>query len=288
MSLTISYKTKTNLIRKLLEQENIDELEKKSFFSKIFSSSNNYADIYFHTGSIDNESLEKIKNAKIVIVNSENLKHKVILQTNIDSSKIHVIYPSIDTIYDKPKTIKKNLCEKFDIDSKKKLIFFTAKNFEKSGIKEFIQIIASLTNDNYHVLIAGDNREITTLKFKMSKINMFEHITLIEEYENIDDLFLASDIFILPSYNQSFASNVLKAMFCKCAVFVTSINHSNELVDVFATMDDPDDRSMGFKVDALLSNNEDLKLIKKENRKKALQYTLENNLERINEIINDI
>ena len=110
-----------------------------------------------------------------------------------------MIYPSIDIIYDKPKTIKKNICEKFDIDSKKKLLFFTAKNFEKSGIKEFIQIIASLSNNNYHVLIAGDKREITTLKFKMSKINMFEHITLIEDYENINELFLESDIFILLS-----------------------------------------------------------------------------------------
>lgn len=67
---TISYKTKTNLITKLLEQENITEVEQKSFFSKIFSSAKNFADIYFHTGSLDKDSVEKIKNAKLTIVNS--------------------------------------------------------------------------------------------------------------------------------------------------------------------------------------------------------------------------
>lgn len=288
MSLTISFKTKTNLISSLLNQENIKELEKKSLFSKLFTSNKNFADIYFHSGNIDKDSVENIKNAKATIVNSQNLKHKIILQTNIDASKVHVIYPSINIIYDKPKTIKKNLCEELNIDFRKKLILFTAKNFEKAGIKEFIQIIASLGNDNFHVLIAGDKREITTLKFKMSKINLFEHITLLEDYEDVDSLFLASDIFILPSHVKNFATNVLKAMYCKCAVFVTSLNDSNELVDVFATMDEPDDRSMAFKVDALLSNKDDLKLIKKENRKKAIAFSLENNLEKVNSIIASI
>lgn len=285
---TISYKTKTNLILKLLEQENIEELEKQSFFSKIFSSKKDFADIYFHTGSIDEEAVENTKNAKLTIVNSQALKHKLLLQTNINPNKIQVIYPSIEIEYKKPKEVKKEVCEKLGIDYKQKIILFTAKNFEKSGIKEFIQIIASLSNDNFHVIIAGDNREITTLKFKMSKISIAEHITLLEDYEKPDDLFLAADIFILPSYNQSFATSVLKAMFCKCAVFVTSLNHSSELVDIFATMDDPDDRSMTFKVDALLLGVDDLKLIKKQNRKKALEFTLENNLNKINELIQNV
>lgn len=288
MSFTISYKTKTNLISKLLEQEDIKEVEKKTFFSKLFFSKKEFADIYFHSGLIDEETIENVKNAKLTIVNSQALKHKLLLQTNINPNKIQVIYPSIDLEYRKPKEIKKQICEKLQIDSKQKLIFFTAKNFEKSGIREFIQIIASLSNDNFHVIIAGDSKEITTLKFKMSKINLVEHITLLENYEDIDELFLASDIFILPSYNQTFATNVLKAMFCKCAVFVTSLNHANEMVDVFATMDEPDDRSMTFKIDALLLGVDDLKMIKKQNRKKAREYTLENNLNKLNEFIRNI
>lgn len=285
---TISYKTKTNLITKLLEQDNISEIEKKSFFSKMFSSAKKIADIYFHTGSLDKDSVEKIKNAKLTIVNSQGLKHKVILQTGIEPSKIEVIYPSVDIPYEKPKNIKKEFCQKLNIDSSKKFILFTAKNFKTSGIKEFIQIISQLGNKNFHVLIAGDKSQITNLKFQMPQIGTFEFITLLEDYQNSDELFLVSDIFILPSYNQSFAANVLKAMFCKCAVFVTSINHANELVDVFSTMDEPDDRSMPFKVDALLSNLDDLKQIKKDNRKKALQYSLENNLKRFNEILSNI
>jgi glycosyltransferase involved in cell wall biosynthesis len=80
----------------------------------------------------------------------------------------------------------------------------------------------------------------------MSNINLNDKIILLEDYKNMDDLFLISDIFILPTYNQNFASSVLTAMFCKCAVFVSSNNHAREVVDIFATMDDPDDRSTAF------------------------------------------
>lgn len=108
---------------------------------------------------------------------------------------------------------------------------------------------------------------------------------LVEDYENMDELYLASDIFLLPTYNKSFATNVLKAMYCKCAVFTTVNNHAKELVDVFSTMESPTDRSAPFKVDALLMQKEELKKIKKQNRKIAKKFTLKKNLQKVNEII---
>lgn len=287
-NISISYKTKTILTEQLLKQENIREIENKSFLSKIFSSKQDYADIYFHTGTIDEESLKNISNSKLTIVNSQSTKHKLLLQGNIDSNKIHVIYPTVNIEYKKSKDIKLEICEELGLKEKSKIIFFTAKNFKTAGLKEFIQIIANLQNDNFQVLIAGDKKQITNLKFQMSNINLAENIILVEDYKNMDDLFLISDIFILPTYNQNFAMNVLRAMYCKCAVFTPTLNHASELIDVFATMDDPDDRSTAFKVDALLLGIDDLKLIKKQNRKIAKEFTLEKNLLKLNQLIENI
>ena len=63
------------------------------------------------------------------------------------------------------------------------------------------------------------------------------------------------------------------------------LNSAKEVIDVFSTMEVPDDRSMQFKLDALLQNKADMKLIKNQNRKTAKQYTLDKNLQKINEII---
>ena len=111
---------------------------------------------------------------------------------------------------------------------------------------------------------------------------------MLENYSKIDDLFLASDIFILPTYNKSFSTNIIKAMYCENVVFLSLENDAKEIVDVFASMDSPTDPSTAFKIDAILSNENDLEMIKKQNREIALEFALESNLEKINHIIENV
>jgi len=281
----IDFKTTNTLAEELLTQGLVTKLEKKSFFSNLFSTKE-FADIYFYNGSqLDKETIEKIKKAKVVIVNSKVAKEQVFAQTQIDDSKIKIIYPSINTQYRKPKVVKEEFIKKHNLNKKKKIILFTAKNLKSSGVKEFIDLMISLTVDNFQIIIAGEKTQVYSLKFQISKYNFGDKLLLLEDYEDMDELFLASDIFILPTYNKNFASNILKAMFCKCAVFITKNNAASEMIDVFSKMESPTDRSMQFKVDALLQNKDDLKLIKKQNRKIAKEYTLENNLKKFDEIL---
>lgn len=283
---SISYKTKTNLISELLEQENIKVIEeKKGLISKFISSKKEYADIYIHSGSIDEKAIELSENAKTVIVNSYSSKEELLSKANIDLKKVEVVYPSIDIDYEKPKFVKQRVCEKLEISPSKKIILFTANNIKASGVKEFIETIFSLNEQNFIGIIAADSKQIYNLKFQLSKFSYSNKLLLVEDYDNMDELYLASDIFLLPTYNKSFATSVLKAMYCKCAVFTTVNNHAKELVDVFSTMESPTDRSAPFKVDALLMQKEELKKIKKENRKTAKKFTLEKNLQKVNEII---
>jgi len=282
---TISYKAKTNLIDQLQKQENIKVLEEKGLLSKFISSKKEYADVYFHSGSLDDKAIENIKNAKKTIVNSLTLKEEILNKDITSKENIEVIYPSVNIEYEKPKLVKQRVCEKLEINPKKRIILFTGKNIKTSGVKEFIEILFSLNEQNYIGVIAADAKQIYNLKFQLSKFSYSNKLLLVEDYENMDELFLASDIFLLPTYNKSFSTNVLKAMFCKCAVITTVNNHSKELIDVFSTMESPSDRSTPFKLDALLMQKDELKKIKKQNRKIAKEYTLEKNLEKINKII---
>ena len=285
MQKTINYKTKTKLIDKLLNQENITELEKQSFLNKLTFKKKQFADIYFHIGQLDSSAIENIKKAKKIIVNSLTSQQQLLNELQTPREKIELIYPSIDIEYEKPKKVKKKLCEKLEIDPEKKIVFFTAKNMKASGVTEFINIVMQLNFKNMIAIIAGDKKQITNLKFQLSKFDVGEKLILLEDYENIDELFLASDVFLLPTHTKNFASNILKAMYCKCAVFTTVNNAAKELIDVFSTMETPQDRSIVFKIDALLQNKADMKLIKNQNRKTAKQYTLDKNLQKINEII---
>jgi hypothetical protein len=285
---TISYKTTNLLIEELKKQENIEVLKEGNFFTKLFSKKV-YADVYFHSGLLDDKSIEKILNSKITITNTFASMNQIIAKTKISHEKIKVIYPSINIEYKKTKEVKAKFCEEFQFDLKTKIIFFTAKNFKSSGVKEFLDICSCLTYEDFKIIIAGDTQQINTLKFQLPKYSKLEDkIIVLENYSNINDLFLASDIFLLPTYNKSFSTNIIKAMFCKCAVFLNIDNDAKEIVDVFASMDSPTDQSLIFKIDAILNGKDDLKLIKNENRKLALEFMLENNISKFNHILSNV
>jgi hypothetical protein len=286
--ISITYKTKTNLIKELEKNERVQTLEKQSLFKKLSFSKKVYADIYFHSSKIDDSSISNIKNAKKVIVNSKKTKKDILSKIEILESNIDVIYPSIKVNYEKPKLVKEKVCKEFDIDSTPKIIYFTAKNLKTAGVKEFFDIIVSLNSMNKQIIISSDKNQISSLKFLISKYNFGDEVLLLEDYKNENDLFLAADIFLLPTHSTSFASNVLKAMYCKCAVFTTSFNPASELIDIFATMENPSDPSSSFKIDALLSREDDLKFIQKANRKIAKKYELLKNLNKLNSILDNI
>lgn len=285
---TISYKTKSNLIEALAKQSNVEILKKENLFMKLFSKKR-YADVYFHSGSLDDKSIENIKNSKITITNTFASMNQIISKTKISHEKIKVIYPSIDVEYKKAEEVKAKICEELQIDLTNKIIFFTAKNIKSSGVKEFLDICSSLTYEDFKIIVAGEKKQITALQFQLPKYQKLQDkIVLLEDYTNINDLFLASDIFLLPTYNKSFSTIILKAMFCECVVFLSIDNDAKEILDVFASLDSPTDSSAAFKIDAILQGENDLKEIKKQNRELALEFTLENNLEKINHILENV
>lgn len=277
-------KIRTPLVEALLQEEYVEEFKAPSLLKKITLAKKEYPDIYFHQGKLDNNALDMLKNSKLSIVNSNHVKTQIMKEVKLDSEKVEVFYPSFIPKEIDIKEAKKEFLAQLDLDKKTKIILFTANNIKSNGVKEFINTILNLNSSNFRVIIASDTQQITNLKFQISKYNFGDRVLLYENFHDMDLLFAISDIFVLPTHNQSFASNILKAMYYKTAVFVTAYNDSSELVDVFATMNLPNDPSTAFKVDALLSRNDDLKMIKKQNQKIAKQFSLEKQIKKCEEI----
>lgn len=286
---TVYYKISNTLINNLKHRDDIKILKKPSFLTKLFSKKR-YPDIYFHSGELDENSIEFIKNSKFVVTNSFSNLNLILAKTKISHEKIKVIYPSVDIKYQKPKELKEKYKDRFSLTENTKIIFFTAKNFKTSGVKEFLQIVSNLSFIDFKVIIAGTKQQLAALEFTLPKYSKLELkiILLDESKENLDELYLISDIFLLPSYNKNIASSVIKAMFCKCVVFSTMNNDAKEILDVYATMENPNDPSTAFKIDAILFDENELKKIKKQNRNIALEMSLDKNIEKFNDILTKI
>lgn len=286
---TVYYKISNTLINNLKHRKDIKILKKPSFITKLFSKKR-YPDIYFHSGELDENSIEFIKNSKFVVTNSFSNLNLILAKTKISHEKIKVIYPSVDIKYQKPKELKEKYKDRFSLTENTKIIFFTAKNFKTSGVKEFLQIVSNLSFIDFKVIIAGAKQQLAALEFTLPKYSKLEPkiILLDESKEKLDELYLISDVFLLPSYNKNIASSVIKAMFCKCVVFSTMNNDAKEILDVYATMENPNDPSTAFKIDAILFDENELKKIKKQNRNIALEMSLDKNIEKFNDILTKI
>ena len=286
---TVYYKISNTLINNLKHRDDIKILKKPSFLTKLFSKKR-YPDIYFHSGELDENSIEFIKNSKFVVTNSFSNLNLILAKTKISHEKIKVIYPSVDIKYQKPKELKEKYKDRFSLTQNTKIIFFTAKNFKTSGVKEFLQIVSNLSFIDFKVIIAGTKQQLAALEFTLPKYSKLESkiILLDESKENLDELYLISDVFLLPSYNKNIASSVIKAMFCKCVVFSTMNNDAKEILDVYATMENPNDPSTAFKIDAILFDENELKKIKKQNREIALEMSLDKNIDKFNDILTKI
>ena len=286
---TVYYKISNTLINNLKHRDDIKILKKPSFITKLFSKKR-YPDIYFHSGELDENSIDFIKNSKFVVTNSFSNLNLILAKTKISHEKIKVIYPSVDIKYQKPKELKEKYKDRFSLTENTKIIFFTAKNFKTSGVKEFLQIVSNLSFIDFKVIIAGAKQQLAALEFTLPKYSKLEPkiILLDESKEKLDELYLISDVFLLPSYNKNIASSVIKAMFCKCVVFSTMNNDAKEILDVYATMENPNDPSTAFKIDAILFDENELKKIKKQNRNIALEMSLDKNIEKFNDILTKI
>ena len=285
-SITIAIKNKTNLTLQLEKKYNVVYYKKPTFLSKLSLKKTEYPDINFHKGFVSKEAESLIENSQLSIVNSVTLKKEIVAKrSSIDSDKIEVIYPYYHSRNSYDKTLKKEFRKKHNIEKKSKIILFRGNDLSKSGLEYLFDTMSRLYKNNFTLIIESTSKQIIPLRLQMERAKVGYSYILFEDYDNIDELFNAADIFLLPTQQKYFALDCMRAMYFRNVVFLMETNHASELLDVFSLIQGDTDKSTSFKVDSLLISNEELKKIQKENQKIAYAHSLENSVEKMTNII---
>jgi len=286
--LHIAINTKTKVIKELEKKFELTYFKEQTFFEKLLLKEKKYPNIYFHQGSINTKALDMAEHSKIIIVNSNSMKEKICeKRTYIKEDKIFVLYPYINTQIKYDKQIKRDFRKKYEIKKEQRIIYFTGKDLISSGLENFLITIKNLENKNYKILINTNTQQVEKLQERLKHFKLDKQTIILENYTNIDELFIVSDIFILPTKQKLFAASVLKAMFLKNAVFVSRDNAASEIIDSFSLVFGQNDKTLSFKVDALLGNKEELKKIQKENYQVVKNMTYINYIGELESIIED-
>lgn len=279
--MVIYYKNETNLIKYLKSIKDVVLYKDGGFLTKIGLKQRVYPDIYFHSGGLSELSKRLIQNSKVTIVNSTILKDNIVKALKADGSKIEVILPAYEVTQYRKKELQKAFKEKYSIEKDKKIIYFTAKNFDKNGFSQFVTIINNLEMRNWKAVISSsDAKQTTYAKEILTHNKLLDEVLIVE-----NEIFDVADIFVLPTTLENFSLLVVKAMVNKCVVFSTTNNNAIEIMDVFSIMDGPKDSNTAYKIDMLLRVKDEMKKIKKENQEVASKLTNEYQQRKLDKIL---
>jgi len=224
--------------------------------------------------------LEKrcFNNAKRIIANSNMIKDEIINTYSIDPSKIDVIYNGVESKKVDYEHSFKKLSKEFNLDKDTSVLLYVGSGFKRKGVKEFLQIVAKLKDNNIQAFVIGKEKNLKYYEQLSKDFKVDKRVIFTGPRQDVDDFYTISDVFLFPTRYEPFSNVVLEAMSLENAVFTTKQNGAHEILEDEYIMSNSRDFSVVGKIDALLEDVEALNAIKQVNNLKANNLSLELNL----------
>ena len=234
--------------------------------------------------------LEKrcFKNSRCIIANSLMVKEQMIKTYDIDPSKIKVIHNGIAIKEINYQQSFEKLSKEFSLLEEQNIFLYVGSGFKRKGVEEFLKIVSELEISNIKAFVIGKEKNIGYYQRLSKKLNIDNLVLFTGPREDVDDFYAISDIFILPTHYEPFSNVILEAMSFGNAVFTSKQNGASEILDDYFIMDSPKDLSVVSRINDLIINQAKLKQIKKENRAKSKQFSIEKNLSETLKVINEV
>lgn len=152
---------------------------------------------------------------------SRNLKEKTLSHFSI-TNDIKVIYNFID--FDRFKRRDKEHFKKILAPNGEKILAHTS-NFRKVKRVEDVILMFKKVAEKVpaKLILIGDGPERQNLEKLCRKIGVCDDIRFLGKQDAVEELLAISDLFILPSENESFGLSALEAMACELPVLSTNI-----------------------------------------------------------------
>jgi len=124
------------------------------------------------------------------------------------------------------------LKQKYKINKRDIILSNIARHVKQKSIDVLLKAFAIYSKDkkNVKLILVGKGPETNNLK-KLSKIlNVSKNICWIKNYENVKDIFLLSDVFVLPSEYEGLGLVLLEAMSSKTPIISSNTSAIPEII----------------------------------------------------------
>ena len=214
------------------------------------------------------------KNSILIFQNESDLKTYQNLYLIKENNNNKVIRGSgVNTNYfSKGEAIKTNL--------KEPIILFPARIIKEKGIVELLKACSNLWNNNtfFKLKIVGKfdkgNRSFLTKKEIYTLISHPNRVDFLGHIENMREIYLDSDIVVLPSWREGISMSLLEAGSMECPIITTNVPGCRDIVEngisgLLVPKKDP--LALELALDFLIKNRTFGKYLGKNLRKKIIK-----------------
>lgn len=169
-----------------------------------------------------------------IISVSESAREHHIKHGNIAAKKIVTIYNGIDlTNFHPGRATEKASRKSLNIPDTACVLLTVAVLREPKGIQYMIEAMPRILAEapNAHYLIVGDGNYGETLKELSRSLGVDKHVTFAGQRNDILDLLLAGDIFVLPTLIDALPTVLIEAMAARKAIVASSVGGVPEIVE---------------------------------------------------------
>lgn len=180
-----------------------------------------------------NRIIEKIRlyYADLIIATSEYSKNEIV-SVGINPELVHVLPPGLDREKFKDLSLDSKLASE-----DRKEILCVGNYVPRKGIIYLIEALSKIKEKSFILNLVGNRKNNSAyynqLKHAVEKLKLEEFVVFHDgtDQENLKKLYASADIFVLPSFKETFGIVFLEAMHYKLPIITTNVSAIPELVE---------------------------------------------------------
>lgn len=170
-------------------------------------------------------------------------------------------------------------------------ILTVAEIIKRKNYETMVRAIAELKEQNLKFLICGRGRDKEEIEDLISTLQIKEKVEFLGFRKDINDIMIASDVFLLPSYQEGLTLSIIEALHFGLPVVTSTARGNRDLVEdgVGGFICEPNDYvAISEKIMQLIADEELRKNMGKHNLSIASNYDIEVVQKQLEEIYNEL
>lgn len=189
-----------------------------------------------------------VKLAEAIIINSESLKSEVEKYLDVDPRKLHLIYEAVDHDVFKPGDRGEARAAVARYGVREPFVLFVSSLWPYKNCDGLLKAwaIARPELEGRQLAIVGPHRDVRyaeELRGLAERLEIGDDVIFVGAVplEETARFYQAAEVFVYPSFNETFGLPILEAMACGCPVVTSDVSAMPEIANGAAALADPHD-----------------------------------------------